>query len=149
MNLLTKLMDEMKTAAQGGVEPDCEVARGEKVVGILPDDAKGLYYLMRAQDSVVERLQEKLEKHGELYHGDETSDDHNDEECAKLRNEVLAFSLQKEVINNLFWNSVRLSFMKEIGDSGVGIRKGWKVVKLKKQSSPLTGLLFGMMMPPN
>ena len=45
MNLVDEMSDSLKNVSLDGFEPKEPVQRGEKIIGVLPDDLKKLYAL--------------------------------------------------------------------------------------------------------
>ena len=130
---LDELQAQLKDVKMDGCEPDEPVGEGEKEMGILPPEDRPLWTL-------GEQLTHKmcaLAKSGE--HNRRSKDG-----CAACT-EIARLQNITNTLSEMFWTACRTRF--NIWDTSVGIRKGWKVVKMEKDDQPqrrsLISILFG------
>ena len=101
-------------------EPSDGLAQGEHAVGEVSTKLKKILYLRNQCRSKIRILQKRLR---ECTPG----------QCFCANNEALAkegefFRNQYDVLDNIFWISLRDQFPELRGKSGIGFRKGWCVV---------------------
>ncbi len=128
-----------KISASDVNAPDAKVEKGDKVIGKLPNELKGLWAVLTAAT-------EKLKKfHDQLHELDQTS--LNTQEAREISESDSALHLEHDVAHCCFWNSVRYFFLEFAREECIGLREGWKVVicPLPPSSDPLEQLLDGLM----
>lgn len=103
------------------IEPDCKIAKGEKVIGEMNILEKGLFSFIYKKEESQNELTEKIRIFEEV--GDY-------EILEKLELEILHNGCVIELANKIMWTSINLRFQTSQESTGTGIRKGFKVVEV-------------------
>ena len=124
---LNKLLGMLGEVSLNNVlSPATELERGDKVVGILPDDLKKLYWVAEFTEHKFATLgTETSKKFGNL--SKEELEKQKDAVTKGYEN-ILVASKEFDATINLFWSSVRLQFPSTIRAMNIGLRKDWQVV---------------------
>jgi len=128
--------------------PEEEVSEGEEVLFILDDKSKVLYHLFSEKGVELEesakRLRDAHNKLEEIRKIDTTSIKDLTQQ-RKIINEVFEEACTKKsqfkTLSEYFWSFLRLQLLNFDGTEGLGVRKGFQVVKIPKREISLFDLL--------
>lgn len=141
MNILEKILGEARTISLDKVsEPNQEIAKGEEVIGEMTDFQKQLFalvgkYMMEAKKIVIENLASQKP------------------DIAHIHRETERLRIMSGLVTNIMWRSIEDTY--GAWEYALGIRKGFKAVKLQKGNDPdhppmLTQsmMMIGISIPP-
>ena len=97
---------------------------GEKIIGTIGKEAQALYAAWSKQIEICNKLRENHEK-------EHQSLDHTRGQCEQFAHDYGIESQKCDALKELFWATAQIELN---ASSGVGIRKGWRLVKLPKKS---------------
>ena len=100
-----------------------EMEDGEKVVGVLPEDLKGLFGVMQESQLQLVTTHENLEARISKLRGKMTKD-----EAESIQHEHAVAHCEADFIRQCFWTSVRMAFPQLVSEPAIGLRKNWQVV---------------------
>lgn len=105
-----------------GYEPDQEIADGEKVVGDFPESLKSTYRAFHALSNELEAIKEKCSE------AKKAGKKKPCEECRLIMAKIAAVKVRvKDTL-------IAIDGLKGLGC--LGLRKGWKLVKIAEKTSP-------------
>jgi hypothetical protein len=160
MRLIREILRKAEeTEVVGGeLVQDFQLEEGDRVVGVLPDELRGLYAVF------VTASHELDEQHKQLITESEKFMDtwlplileKPIQELANLKKEIdlkheemglrdrIAHN-RYDTISEMFWGAVRRAFPELIGKQGIGIRKDWQIVVCQDKfpKLELLGIGFG------
>ncbi len=123
-NDLNMVTEQMVNSA----EPDEEVGPEEYVIGTLGLDLRKFFFVFRRYcDLLVERATPL-----------------SADSPKKLKEEILCFKMQTDVLKDVFWSSCRYHFPELRDKMSIGLRRGWKIVWVKRE---LDGIVVGIVSP--
>lgn len=135
MKLLKQLSAQIAAVSMASIKaPKTEVKPGEVVVGVLPASLRKFHAVhsrridaLQAQCKKSHQILDRLKKAGK---GKESPKDLLAGSQHALAHEEM------ELVSKLYWLAVRQAFPVQLAvASGVGLRKGWKVVRMPAQES--------------
>lgn len=119
-NDLSMVTEEMANSA----EPDEEVGPQEHVIGILDLDLRKFFFVFRRyRDLLIERAT--------LLSANSPK---------KLKEEIVCFKIQTDILKDIFWSSCRYHFPELRDKMAIGLRRGWKIVWVERG---LDGIVIG------
>ncbi|MFA5272158.1 MAG: hypothetical protein WC412_07490 [Candidatus Omnitrophota bacterium] len=138
-DVMERLGDISRT--DGFLAPETSVEDGEEVIGILPDDLKPLWAVMKETMKKVEDLHERIRIRFEEVGGDLKTFSKEEKKAVVLEH-VIAEN-EQELVHTCFWNSVRHAFPAHATESLIGLRKDWQVIvgRPKPRISPIAGIV--------
>ena len=131
MNLLRELVAKIDaTQLQNGeLLAEHEVEPNDEVVGVLPEELRRHYAVLRASRADLEKLQKELQGRLDKLNIFKPDDK---EQAKKIRQQFDIEASRYEVISNTFWLAVRRTFPEIIDAESIGLRKDWQVVTTKE-----------------
>jgi hypothetical protein len=136
MQLLREILEKAAQAQPADVEllTKSEVARNEVVVGVLPEELRGLYLVMCSTavetDAVADQLE--AEHRALLAEGKEVTN----EQMEGMNRRYRIASNRFDTVKNMFWGAVKRAFPELITKEAIGLRKDWEVVYKSEYSGP-------------
>lgn len=155
--LMNWLREELGKISEDEIEvPNRELEDGDRAVGTLESiEAKKIYELRnRVIRDISKQLKDASHKAIDAIE-EEMSGDHDPANCERcaLRRQLELLEDKKDLLDNLFWSCVRHELSEDariesdkVRSTGVGIRKDWQIVFIKRESS-LGGILLGLGIP--
>jgi hypothetical protein len=122
------------------VGPSTEVQDGETVLGVVPDDLKALSEI---RNRISDDLKEGCELVHQLFHEPNGYDNLSPENKAVVNDHILGHE-KVDILDEMFWYGVKKAIPEAIlAANGLGLRKDWKIVALKRERHPLEQILGG------
>jgi hypothetical protein len=150
MDLVSKIMEvDLSVPRNLNLRP---VADGEQIIGTLPENLQRLYCLRHDVFETIRKekakVQEFIRENTLLYFAGKIKREEIcngvEEECRKVESALESGQL----INEIFWDMVRLAYPPDMSHKDIGIRDSWNVVvftqtddKLMKAVNELTETL--------
>ncbi|MCX6760222.1 MAG: hypothetical protein NTW46_02670 [Candidatus Nealsonbacteria bacterium] len=133
MKLLQQWLKRAKAVdlSDGTLAPKSKVEKGEKVIGVLPDELKRFYAVYDASADELDAAHVQIEAEIDAVKDPKDATREKADDIA-LRHELC--HTRHEIVWNFFWGNVRLAFPEIISERSIGIRKGWKVVVMPPPS---------------
>jgi len=131
MKWLRELLARVEAVSEKDVEnqePKEKLGEGEEVIGEVSIDLRKLYAYRGL-------LIDKIKVLGEQHDKDHKSLDHTRRMCEEFNVSLSVITDEVEVTGKALWQEIRSE--SKVNFNGIGIRKGWKVVKLPEKKSSI------------
>lgn len=121
-------------------DPDTEVQDGETVLGVVPDDLRALFEI---RNRISRDLKGGCNKVHQLFHEPNGYSNLSAENKAVVNDHILGHE-KVDILDEMFWYGVKKAIPEAIlAANGLGLRKDWKVVALKREKHPLEDIFGG------
>lgn len=115
-----------------------ELEEGDKVVGELPMELRGLYAVLRTRGDELNELRNQILKQADALVKDLENKTIKQLEASRdeLTKKIAGPARELDTIKDMFWSSVRRAFLELAVESNLRICKGWQVVIFTPDESP-------------
>lgn len=127
------LIDQLETAVP--IEPNVALPEGAVIVGALPEE---LQLLDGLRHTLFDAVKESAERGMEAIKAIEAIDSETDKKAlldrlASIARETVSLDKKFDIVENLFWSSVRDAFSELADKDSVGVATGWQVYYEKEK----------------
>lgn len=138
---LQDLLQQIPTVDVSAITgPGTEVQDGETVLGVVPDDLRALSEI---RNRISRDLKGGCDRVHQLFHEPNGYSNLSAENKAVVNDHILGHE-KVDILDEMFWYGVKKAIPEAIlVANGLGLRKDWKVVALKREKHPLEDIFGG------